>query len=336
MTLLTITRRQFAGALGNAALWPIAADDAMAEAAVRRIGLLGSLSSTDPEAQARNDALQQGLKDLGWVEGVNLQFEFRWVGGEGDELRVMARELVALKPDLIVSHATPATAALLKETHTVPILFIPATDPVASGFVSSLAHPGGNATGFLTFEISMGGKWLQTLKEIAPQITRAAMLFNPDTAPYWASYVHVIEDAAHSLKVATIATPVREEADLDRVISAFAAEPNGGLIVLPDTFNSGHRDEIVALAASHRLPAIYPFRYFAASGGLISDGPVMIEEYRRAARYIDLILRGADPGELPVQSPPKYEMVINLKTAQDLGLAVSPVLLIRADEVIFQ
>jgi putative ABC transport system substrate-binding protein len=328
-----INRRQLmCGTLACAA--PSLMGSALAQSGIRRVGWLGSLSASDPDAQIRIAALQEGLKELGWIEGRNLHLEVRWAGGEGEELRALAHNLVALKPDLIIGQATPAVAALLAETRMIPILFAPVTDPVGLGFVASLARPGGNVTGFLTFEFSMGGKWLQTLKEIAPKVARVAILFNPETAPFSASFVRVIEGAASSLGVQPVSTPVREERDYASAIASFAKEPNGGLIVLPDAFNTGNREQIIAGAARHRLPAVYPFRYFSASGGLISDGVNMPDQYRRAASYVDMILKGANPGELPVQAPTKYELVINLKTAQALGLTVPPILLARADEVI--
>jgi putative ABC transport system substrate-binding protein len=321
------------GAFGSAMLLPV--NSVMAQSGVRRIGLLSGLSPTDPETQVRVAALEEGLKEFGWIAGRNLHFEFRWAGGEGEEImRSLAHELVTLKPDLIIGVATPAVAALLAETRTIPILFVPLTDPLGLGFVSSLARPGGNITGFLVFEFSMGGKWLQTLKEVAPKVSRVAVLFNPETAPFFASFVRVIEGAASSLAIKPVPTPVREGSAYESAIESFAKEPNGGLIILPDAFNTTNREQIIASAARHRLPAVYPFRYFAAGGGLISDGVNFQDMYRRAASYVDMILKGANPGELPVQAPTKYELVINLKTAQALGLTVPPILLARADEVI--
>jgi ABC-type uncharacterized transport system substrate-binding protein len=249
-------------------------------------------------------------------------------------MRPFARELVELKPDLIVAVTTPAVAALLQETRTLPIVFVQVIDPLGRGFISSLARPGGNVTGFVTFEFSMGGKWLETLKQVAPRIVRVALIFHPQTAPFSGSFVRVIEAAAPSFAVETTVMPVHNGAELESAVAAFAAKPGGGLIILPDLFNTSHRDTIVALAARHRVPAVYPFRYFAVSGGLISDGVDTGDLYRRSASYVDRILKGAKPGELPIQAPSKFELVINLKTAKALGLDVPPMLLARADEVI--
>ncbi len=249
-------------------------------------------------------------------------------------MRKFARELVDLKPDLILGMTTPAVTALVQETNTIPILFVNIVDPLGHGFISSMARPGGNVTGFLNFEFSMGGKWLETLKQIAPAVKRVALLFNPDTAPFAASFVRVVEDAAPSFGIEPIAIEAHDDGELERTVADFAAKPAGGLIILPDAFTTGHRDLIVALAARYRLPAVYPLRVFAASGGLISDGGDPIDIFRRAASYVDRILKGANPGDLPVQAPTKFELVINLKTAKALGLEVPPMLVARADEVI--
>jgi putative ABC transport system substrate-binding protein len=249
-------------------------------------------------------------------------------------MRTFARELIDLMPDLIVGMTTPAVAALVQETNTIPILFVNIVDPLGRGFVSSMARPGGNVTGFLNFEFSMGGKWLETLKQIAPAVKRVALLFNPDTAPFAGSFVRVVEDAAPSFGIEPIATVAHDDGELERTVADFAAKPAGGLIILPDSFTTGHRDLIVALAARYSLPAVYPLRVFATSGGLISDGGDPSDIFRRAASYVDRILKGANPGDLPVQTPTKFELVINLKTANALGLSVPPMLLARADEVI--
>ena len=257
------------------------------------------------------------------MEGRNLSIDFRWGTGERDQMRAFARELIELKPDLILGMTTPAVTALVEETKTIPILFVNIVDPLGRGFISNMARPGGNVTGFLNFEFSMGGKWLETLKQIAPAVRRVALLFNPDTAPFAGSFVRVIEDAAPSFGIEPIATVAHDDGELERAVADFAAKPAGG-----------HRDLIVVLAARYRLPAVYPLRVFAASGGLISDGVDPTDIFRRAASYVDRILKGANPGDLPLQAPTKFELVINLKTANTLGLTVPPMLLARADEVI--
>jgi len=331
-----MTRREFVSLLGGAAAWPLAAQAATAQPSyrVRRIAMLSGLAATDPEVQARVAALQQGLKELGWTESRNVSIEFRWGTGGANQMRAFARELIDLKPDLIVGMTTPAVTALVQETTTIPILFVNIVDPLGRGFVSNMARPGGNVTGFLNFEFSMGGKWLETLKRIAPAVKRAALLFNPDTAPFAGSFVRVAEAAAPSFGIEPIATLAHDDGELKRTVADFAAKPAGGLIILPDAFTTGHRDLIVALAARYRLPAVYPLRVFAASGGLISDGVDPSDIFRRAASYVDRILKGANPGDLPVQAPTKFELVINLKTANALGLNVPPMLLARAHEVI--
>jgi putative ABC transport system substrate-binding protein len=332
-----VRRRDVLALLGGAAaassvLWPFAAVSQGDPA--RRIVMLTAMGENDPEAQARVAAFQQGLRALGWVDGRNVRIEFRWATGEAEVMRRLAKEVVELKPDLIVGVTTPVVAALVQETRTIPILFVQVVDPVGGGVVASLGRPGGNVTGFLNFEFTMGGKWLETLKQTAPGVKRAALIHNPQTAPFGASFAQGIAAAAPALQVEAVATTVHDGAELAAKLSAFAGRPDGGLIVLPDLFNTIHRDEIVALAARHRLPAVYPFRYFAVSGGLISDGVDTADLFRSSASYVDRILKGAKVGELPVQGPTKFELVINLKTAKTLGLEVPPTLLARADEVI--
>ncbi len=328
-----MNRREFITGLCSIGAWPSVARAQPSER-TRRIALLSGFAASDPEAQVRVAAFRQGLEELGWTEGRNVRIDFRWGTDSADRMRAFAKELVALKPDMIVGVTTPAVAALLQETRTIPIVFVQVVDPLGRGFISNLARPGGNITGFVNFEFSMGGKWLETLKQIAPRITRVALLFNPDTAPFAGSFVHVVEAVAPSFSAAAVAAPVRDDAELERTVAAFAAKPDGGLIIVPDLFIASHRQKVVALAARHRLPAVYPFRYFAASGGLISDGVDTVDLFRRSASYVDRILKGASPGELPVQTPSKFELVINLKTAKALGIEVSPMLLARADEVI--
>ena len=328
-----IRRREFIVTLGGAAAWPLAARAQQAEQ-IRRIAMLSGLTASDPEAQARLAAFHQGLKEVGWTADRTLHIDFRWSSGDTAETQTLARELVELNPELIVGMTTPAVAALVKETNTIPIVFAGIVDPVGRGFVSNMARPGGNVTGILNFEFSMGGKWLETLKQVAPAIRRVDLLFNPETAPFAASFVRVIEDSATSFAVQPTPAPVNDAAQLERAVIDIAAKPGGGLIVLPDVFTIGHRDLIIGLAARHRVPAVYPLRAFAVSGGLITDSGDTSDILRRTASYVDRILKGAKPGDLPVQSPTKFELVINLKTAKSLGLEISPMLLARADEVI--
>jgi len=301
---------------------------------MRRIAILSGFTATDPEAQARVAALQQGLKELGWVEGRNLHIDFRWGTDERDQMQTFAKELIDLKPELILGMTTPAVTALVQGTKTIPIVFVNIVDPVGLGFISSMARPGGNVTGFLNFEFSLVGKWLGTLKQIAPAVRRVALLFNPDWAPYAKSFVQVAQASAPSLGMEQIAAEVHNDIELERTVTDFATKSAGGLIILPDIFTVGHRDLIIALAARHRLPAIYPLRRFAASGGLTSYGADQYDNFRRSASYVDRILKGEKPGDLPVQAPTKFELVINLKTAKALGLEVPLQLQQLADEVI--
>jgi putative ABC transport system substrate-binding protein len=332
--MVHVTRREFVTLLGSGvAGWPVAARAQRADR-IRRIAMLSGLAANDPEAQARLAALERGLKELGWTAGGNLHIDLRWSTGGAAEMQTLAGELADLKPELIVGMTTPAVAALVAETKTIPIVFAGIVDPVGRGFVSNMARPGGNVTGILNFEFSMGGKWLETLKQVAPAVRRVAVLFNPETAPFSAAFVEVIDGSAESFAIEPIAAPVRDAAQLERTVVDFATKPGGGLIVLPDMFTVGHRGLIIALAARYHLPAVYPLRAFAVSGGLISDSGDPIDIFRRAASYVDRILKGANPGDLPVQTPTKFELVINLKTAKALGLEVPPTLLARADEVI--
>ena len=328
-----IRRREFIVTLGGAAAWPLAARAQQAEQ-IRRIAMLSGLTASDPEAQARLAAFHQGLKEVGWTADRTLHIDFRWSSGDTAETQTLARELVELNPELIVGMTTPAVAALVEETKTIPIVFAGVVDPVGRGFVSNMARPGGNVTGILNFEFSMGGKWLETLKQVAPAVRRVALLFNPETAPFAPSFVRVIEGSATSFAVEPTAAPVYDAAQLERAMIDLAAKPGGGLIVLPDVFTIGHRDLIIGLAARHRVPAVYPLRAFVMSGGLISDSGDSSDILRRTASYVDRILKGAKPGDLPVQSPTKFELVINLRTAKSLGLEIPPMLLARADEVI--
>jgi putative tryptophan/tyrosine transport system substrate-binding protein len=325
-------RREFITLLSGAAAWPLAAR-AQQPSQVRRIGVIMALAQTDPEAQLRVQEFEAGLRDLGWVEGRNLRLDYRWVPNIS-RLRAQAGELIGLAPDLIFAAQTPVVAELLPLARTLPIVFVQVTDPVGSGFVPNLVRPGGQVTGFANFEFSIGTKWLEALKEIAPTIKRVAVVFNPDTAPFAPLFWQPVVDAACSFAVAPMQMPVRDAGELAGEIEFFAREPDGGLLVLPDVSTANNRDLIIALAARHRLPAVYPFQYFATSGGLLSYGGDVADLFRRAASYVDRILKGAKPGDLPVQAPNKYQLVINLKTAKALGLEVPRILLARTDEVI--
>jgi putative ABC transport system substrate-binding protein len=329
-----IGRRELITLLGGAAAaWPTAAR-AQPER-MRRIGVLMGYPENDLEGTAFFAAFRDGLEKLGWVEDRNTRFDARWATADDAEARQrFAKELVALQPDLILSNNTPTTAALLQQTRAIPIIFATVSDPVDSGFVASLARPGGNVTGFQTAVGSLAGKWLELLKEIAPSVNWVALLFNPATAPYAEAYLIPFKATAASLGMAAIAAPVRDMSELESVVAAQARAPSGGLIVMPDSFTDVHRAEVTALAARHRLPAVYPRRNFAELGGLLSYGIDQFDNYRRAATYADRILKGAKPSELPVQAPAKFELVINLKTAKALGLDVPLFLQQRADEVI--
>jgi putative ABC transport system substrate-binding protein len=328
-------RREFITLLGNAAAWPVAAR-AQQPKRMRSIGVLMGYAESDREGQTFLAAFREELsKKFGWTEGQNIRIDTRWAAPNDTELRLQfAKELVALHPDLVVSHGTPSTAALLQQTRTLPIIFVNVSDPIGSGFVTSFAKPGGNSTGFVTMEPTMAGKWMELLKEIAPRVTRSALLFNPTTAPYAEYFLDPFKAAAASFAVEATAARVRDPAELEPTIAAQAREPNGGLIVMPDTFMSAHRAEITALSAKYRLPAVYPFRFYAANGGLLSYGGDNVDIFRRTTVYADRILRGAKPTELPVQAPVKFELVINHKTATSLGLTIPSSLLVAATEVI--
>jgi putative tryptophan/tyrosine transport system substrate-binding protein len=334
-TSLPLRRREFITVLGGAAAaWPLAAR-AQQPDQMRRIGVLMGYPENDLEGPAFFAAFREGFEKLGWVEGRNIRFDIRWATPEDAEARQrFAKELVAQQPDLILSSVTPTTAALLEQTRTIPIVFATTADPVGSGFVASLARPGGNVTGFQAMVGSLAGKWVELLKEIAPRVARVAMLFNPAVAPYADSYLNPFKAAAASFGVEAIAAPVRDMSELESVVAAQARSPNGGLIVMPDTFTDVHRAEIISLAARSGLPAVYPRRTFTELGGLLSYGIDQFDSYRRAATYADRILKGEKPSELPVQAPVKFELVINLKAAKALGLEVPAQLLGRADEVI--
>jgi putative tryptophan/tyrosine transport system substrate-binding protein len=327
-------RREFITLVGGAAAWPLAAH-AQQPDRMRRIGVLMAWPESDREARSEFASFAQELKKLGWAENGNLRTDTRWwIPTDPESIHRFAKELVALHPDLILSQGTATTAALLQETRTIPIVFAIVADPVGSGFVTSLARPGGNATGFVVMEGSMGGKWLELLKEIAPRVARVAVLFNPTQAPYAQYWLNPFKAAAPSFAVEVILAPVNDVSELESAIAAQAHQPNSSLFVLPDPFTIAYRVEITSLAARYRLPAVYAFRFFTELGGLLSYGNDLNDNFRRAAIYADRILKGDKPSELPVQAPVKFELVINLKTAKALGLDVPLFLQQLADKVI--
>jgi putative ABC transport system substrate-binding protein len=329
---VNIGRREFITLLsGMAAAWPLALRAQSGPA--RRIGVLTGFAANDPEARSWVKALVQGLQELGWTDGRNIRIDDRWAADERSRVLALANELVELKPELIVACGGPAAAALQRATRSLPIVFVQVVDPVAFGLVTSLAHPGGNLTGFMHFEPSMVGKWLEVLKEAAPSITRGAVIFDPNN-PGSNVYLPAIETVSPSTAVQLTPTGVRDAAEIRRAIEAFAREPNGGLIVLPNPVTLAHRELTIALAARHRLPAVYPYRSYPASGGLMSYGVDLKDMYRRAATYVDRILKGEKPADLPVQAPTKFELIVNLKTAKAMGLTIPESFLLRADEVI--
>jgi putative tryptophan/tyrosine transport system substrate-binding protein len=325
-------RRDFIVGLGGTAVWPGVARAQQGER-VRRIGVLMGLNETDPEGELRYSAFTQALATLGWTDGRNVRMELRWGSGDTNQIRAFARELVGLQPDIVVTNATPPTIAVQRETRTVPIVFASVGDPVASGIVARLDRPSGNITGFVLYEGSLGGKWLELLSEVAPGLKRVAIMSNPDTAPL-SSFVPSFEAAARSLKVEPILAPVRSDAEIETAAIDLGRGPRGGLIGAPDVFLGAHRARIILAAARNHVPAICWLSAYAKDGGLISYGPDQRDIWRRTATYVDRILRGAKPADLPVQLPVKYEMVLNLKTAKALGLTVPQSILLRADEVI--
>jgi putative ABC transport system substrate-binding protein len=300
---------------------------------VRRIGVLVSVDENDPEGNRRYSAFTQALADLGWIEGRNVRMDPRWGRGDINRIRALAQELVGLQPDIILAGSTPVTIALQRETRTIPIVFVNVTDPVASSIVARLDRPSGNITGFAAIEATLGGKWLELLSEIAPGLKRAAIMFNPDTAPV-STFMPSLETAARSLKVAPITVPVHNNVEIETSLIALGREPGGGLVVRADVFTELHRTLLISAAARNNVPAVYTISEFVRDGGLFSYGVDRIDIFRRAAMYVDRILRGEKPGDLPVQFPVKYEMVVNLKTAKALGLTVPQSILLRADEVI--
>ena len=324
-------RREFITLLGGAAAWPLAARAQQGER-VRLIGVLSN-ATVNAEAQANLAAFQQGLQQLGWTDGRNVRIEARWGGGDAREIRRHAGELAALAPDVILATGNAAMRPLLEATHTVPIVFVQVVDPLGAGYVDSMARPSGNATGFIQFEYTLSGKWLGLLKEIAPHVTRVAVLRDP-AVPSGVGQFDVIQSVAPSVGVEVSAINVRDAGEIERAVAAFAGSSNGGLISTASALAAVHRELIIALATRHKLPAVYHRRFFVTSGGLVSYGVDFLDQYRQAASYVDHILKGAKPSDLPVQAPTKYELVINLKTAKALGLEIPSTLLARADEVI--
>jgi putative tryptophan/tyrosine transport system substrate-binding protein len=330
-----VKRRDFITLLGGAAaVWPLTVRAQQGER-MRRIGVLTVNAENDQEYRASIAQFVQVLASLGWTEGRNIQIDHRYAAGDVGRTHAFAKELVGLAPDVLFTSSTPTSAALWRETKSIPIVFAQVSDPIGEGFVASLARPGGHMTGLTNFEPSLGGKWLEILREIAPAVSRVALLFNPQTSPGGGSYYsRPIEAAAAALGMQPITMPVHAADDVEPAVKSFARDPNGGLLVLSDVFSVVNRKVIIGSAAQHRLPAIYFFQFFVTDGGLVSYGVDRNESFRRAAAYVDRILRGAKPSDLPVEAPTKFELVINVKTAKALGLEVPPSLLARADEVI--
>jgi putative ABC transport system substrate-binding protein len=328
-------RREFLGVFGGAAAaFPLVAR-AQQPGRMKRIGVLMGQPAADPAAEAFFSVFTQAIHKVGWTAGSTVQMDVRWTAAEVDRIRMLAKELVALQPDVILSHGTAVTAALQKETQTIPIVFVIVSDPVGSGFVASLPSPGGNITGFINLEAQVGGKWLELLTQIAPRIKRVAMIFNPETAAgRGAYYGPSFEATALSLKVEPISSPVHNDAEIETVMTSLGRELGGGLVVMPDNFTINHRAPLILMAARNNVPAVYWYSAYAREGGLLSYGVDNADIFRRSASYVDRILRGAKPAELPVQVPTKYETLVNLKTAKELGLIVPPSLLVAADEVI--
>jgi putative ABC transport system substrate-binding protein len=326
-----MNRRDFITFLGAAA-WPLATR-AQQGVRVRRIGVLMPYDENEPVGKTQVSAFTQALAGLGWTNGRNMRMDLRWSGGDINSIRALAQELVGLQPDIILETSTPATVALQRETRTIPIVFVNVSDPVASGIVARLDRPSGNVTGFAQYEATLGGKWLELLSEIAPGLTRAAIMFNPDAAVV-PTFMPSLETAARSLKVVLIPAPVHSDVEIETAIIALGREPRGGLVVMPDVFTVAHRALIILAAARNNVPAVYSLSYFVRDGGLLSYGEDPVDPWRRAASYVDRVLRGEKPGDLPVQLPTKFEMVVNRKAATALGLEIPPSILLRADEVI--
>jgi ABC-type uncharacterized transport system substrate-binding protein len=327
-------RRDFLTIVGGAAVAWTGTARAQQFNRPRRVGVLMAVAEGDADVRSGIAVFQQGLQKLGWEDGRNIRIDYRWGDADAARIQTLAKELVALQPDVLVAHSTPSAKGLLQATRSIPIVFLTVTDPLGQGLVESLSHPGGNITGFSVFEFSLGTKWIEALKQIAPRTRRVTAIFNPDTAPYYGMYLSSIEAATANISVEFVAVEVHSEIDIENAIRKVGNDADGGLFVLPDSHNVVHRKRIIELAAEYRLPAIYYFRYFASDGGLISYGPDEIDLFLRTASYVDRILKGANPSALPVQQPTKFELVINLKTAKALGLNVPDRLLALADEVI--
>lgn len=326
-------RQQFLGVLAGAATWTVAAQAQQSERP-KRIGVLIGGAETDPEQSKRLAAFRQSLRALGWAEGRNVVIDSRYTAGEPARVEAHARDLIQRQYEVILAATSPVVAGLRQATRTVPIVFVNVSDPVGNGFVETMSRPGGNVTGFINIEGTLGGKWLGLLREIDPRLKRVAMMFNPETAPQSNFYLPSFESAARSFEIEPILARVRSDTEIEESVNALGREPRGGFIVMPDFFSSAHRKQIISQASRHLVSAIYPFRYFASDNGLISYGIDLIDSYRQAAVYVDRILKGEKPADLPVQAPLKFDLVINVKTAKALGLDVPPTLLARADEVI--
>jgi putative ABC transport system substrate-binding protein len=327
-------RREFITFVGSsAAAWPLAAR-AQQPSRLRQVAILRSEVAGDPEGLRNSAALVQGLQALGWTQGRNVQIEQRWAGGSVDAMRALARELVALEPNVIVVISTPVTMAVMQETHTIPIIFVQNFDPVESGLVKSLVAPGGNITGFTSYEPAMASKWLELLKGVAPQVARVAVIYNPQTAPYGGSFLRSVETAGPAFAIQATAMPIQDAGTIEKAIEAFARETNPSLMVLPDVTATVHEKLIVKLAAQHRLPAIYPWRHFVTAGGLMCYAADLPNLWRRAASYVDRVLKGEKPAGLPVQQPTKFELVINLTAAKAVGLTIPASILSLADDLI--
>jgi putative ABC transport system substrate-binding protein len=329
-----LKRRDFITVLGGAAAWPRTLA-AQGTDRVRRIGVLMELAASDSQARSNIAALQRGLRELGWLDGSNLRIDYRWAPDDPVLLWKFAKELVELRPDLIVAHSSPVVTTLLGQTRSIPIVFASISDPIGEGFVASFARPGGNVTGFTNFESSMTGKWVELLREIAPELTRVAFLFNPQTAAGGGSYfLRPIDAAVSTFKVKAVMALVHDDEEIEAAFAALAGEPSAGVVLLPDIFTMAHHELVIALSARYRVPTVYSYRFMVERGGLISYGVDIDNLFERAATYIDRILKGAKPADLPVQAPTKFELVINQKTAKALGLDVPPMLLARAEDVI--
>ena len=329
-----IRRREFVTLLGSAmGAWP-AMSIAQPSGGPPRVGVLMRVAEDDPSARDDVRTFEGGLGKLGWTVGNNILIDYRWAAGSNDRAQTLAKELVELKPDTLVAYGTAMLEAIRRATKTIPIVFTMVSDPVGQGYVVSLSRPGGNATGFTSFEFSTGGKWLELIREASPSIKRVGVIFNPVTAPYAPSYLHSIESAAVPIAVDVTGAPILNVADIEHVMTPFGQDPGGSLIVIPDTFTDAHAASIIALAGRYRLPAMYPYTHFAKAGGLMTYGPDPAQMFGRAADYVDRILRGERPADLPVQQPSKYELIVNLKAAKAINLTMPPTLIARADRVI--